>query len=226
MKIASYGHACFSVNVEGKTLLFDPFITPNPLAAAIDIGSLKPDYILLSHGHYDHVADVEVIARSSGATLIGNYEVIQWFARKGLEKTHPMNSGGSWNFEFGRVTFTTAVHSSSMPDGTYGGQAGGFLVESPEGSFYYSGDTALTQDIKLSASSRPLRFAALCLGGNFTMGVDQAAVAAGWLDCQEILGVHYDTFPLTSIDHESAKREFQKKDRHLHLLKPGEEREF
>lgn len=226
MKITSYGHACFSVNVGGKTLLFDPFITPNPLASDIDIGSLHPDYILLTHGHFDHVADVETIAQTSGVTLIGNYEVIHWFASKGLKKVHPMNSGGSWNFDFGKVTFTTSVHSSSMPDGSYGGQAGGFLVETQEGSFYYSGDTALNHDIKLIKSSSPLKFAALCLGGNFTMGVAEAVVAAGWLACEDILGVHYDTFPLIAIDHEEAKEAFLKNNRRLHLLKPGEEWQF
>ena len=121
MKITSYGHACFSVNVGGKTLLFDPFITPNPLASDIDIGSLHPDYILLTHGHFDHVADVETIAQTSGATLIGNYEVIHWFGSKGLKKVHPMNSGGSWNFDFGKVTFTTSVHSSRVSRGDPGG---------------------------------------------------------------------------------------------------------
>jgi len=226
MKITSHGHACFSVNVCGKSLLFDPFITPNPLASNIDIGSLHPDYILLSHGHFDHVADVETIALTSGAIVIGNYEVIQWFGTKGLKKVHPMNSGGSWNFDFGKVTFTKAVHSSSMPDGSYGGLAGGFLVETMEGAFYYSGDTALTHDIKLIKSSSPLKFGALCLGGNFTMGVEEALVAAEWLDCEDILGVHYDTFPLIAIDHDAAKESFLKKGLHLHLLKPGEEWRF
>ena len=224
MKITYYGHACFSVQTEGKTLLFDPFITPNPLAADIDISSLRPDYILLSHGHVDHVADVEAIARQSGATLIGNFEVLQWFAAKGLTKGHPMNSGGSWDFDFGRVTYTTAIHSSSMPDGTYGGQPGGFLVETPEGAFYFSGDTALTWDLKLVAASlspATLCFAALCIGGNFTMGVADAVIASEWLGCNQILGVHYDTFPLIAIDHEAAHEAFGEGGKTLHLLTPG-----
>ena len=229
MKVTSYGHACFSVHAGGKTLLFDPFITPNPLASSVDAALLRPDYILLSHGHLDHVADVEMIARQSGATLIGNYEVIQWFASKGLEKGHPMNSGGSWTFDFGRVTFTTAVHSSSMPDGAYGGQPGGFLVETTEGAFYYSGDTALTRDMELVAPSlKPgsLKFAALCIGDNFTMGVADAVTAAGWIGCTEVLGVHYDTFPLIAIDHEAARKAFSESGRNLHLMRAGEEKEF
>jgi len=226
MKVTYYGHSCFSVEVSGKTLLFDPFITPNPLASSIDYANLHPDYILISHGHFDHVADVEAIARLSGATLIGNYEVIQWFGGKGIEKIHPMNSGGSWTFDFGRVTFTSAIHSSSMPDNTYGGQAGGFRVETPEGAFYYSGDTALNRDMELIAQTGPLKFAAFCIGDNFTMGVKDAVIAAEWLGCTEILGVHYDTFPLIAIDHESARKAFEKEGKNLYLMEIGSEREF
>lgn len=226
MKVTYYGHSCFSVEVSGKTLLFDPFITPNPLAASIDYANLRPDYILITHGHFDHVADVEAIARLSDATLIGNYEVLQWFGGKGIEKIHPMNSGGSWTFDFGRVSFTPAFHSSSMPDGTHGGQAGGFRVETPEGAFYYSGDTALTRDFERIGELGPLKFAVLCIGDNFTMGVRDAVTAAGWLGCTEILGVHYDTFPLITIDHAAAKESFEKAGRNLYLMEIGSEREF
>jgi L-ascorbate metabolism protein UlaG (beta-lactamase superfamily) len=222
MDITYYGHACFSVRVAGKTLLFDPFITPNPLAESVDVTAIKPDYILLSHGHADHVADVEKIALQSGARLIANFEVIQWFSAQGLTNAHAMNSGGAFLFDFGRVTYTPAIHSSSMPDGSYGGQPGGFLVETDEGAFYYSGDTALTHDIKMVAVAGTLRFAALCLGDNFTMGVEDAVTAAEWLGCKEILGVHYDTFPPIVIDHEAAKEAFLKKGKKLHLLAPGD----
>jgi L-ascorbate metabolism protein UlaG (beta-lactamase superfamily) len=226
MKVTYYGHSCFSVEVGGKNLLFDPFITQNPLAASVDYANLRPDYILLSHGHFDHVADVEAIARLSGATLIGNYEVLQWFGAKGIEKIEPMGSGGSLALDFGRVTFTPAVHSSSMPDGTYGGNPGGFLVQTPEGAFYYSGDTALTRDMELIASAVPLKFVALCIGDRFTMGVKDAVTAAGWLGCTEILGVHYDTFPLIQIDHTAAKKAFAKAGKNLHLMEIGSAREF
>lgn len=226
MKVISYGHSCFSVETAGKTILFDPFITPNPLASAVDVGSLKPDFILLSHGHFDHVADVEEIARRSGATLVGNYEVVDWFAKKGLDKGVPMNSGGSCTLDFGKVTFTTAVHSSSMPDGSYGGQPGGFRVETAEGAFYYSGDTALTRDMELIASAGPLKFAVLCIGDHFTMGAREAATAAAWLGCREVLGVHYDTFPPIRIDHAAAEEAFAGKGVTLRLLAPGESHEF
>ena len=226
MKVTFYGHSCFSVEVAGKNLLFDPFITQNPLASSVDYANLRPDYILLSHGHFDHVSDVEAIARLSAATLIGNYEVLQWFGSKGIEKIEPMGSGGSVSLDFGRVTFTPAVHSSSMPDGTYGGHPGGFRVETSEGAFYYSGDTALTRDIELVAADGPLKFAVLCIGDRFTMGVKDAITAAGWLGCTEILGVHYDTFPLIQIDHAAAKEAFAKAGKTLHLMEIGSQKNF
>ena len=221
MKITYYGHSCFQVEVAGKCLLFDPFITPNPLAAEVDITTLKPDYILISHGHFDHVADIEAIARASGATLIGCFEVMEWFSKKGLKKSQGMNVGGSFHFEFGSVTFTNALHSSSMPDGSYGGQPGGFLMKTKEGNFYYSGDTALTYDMKLIAASAPLKFAALCIGDCFTMGIENAITAAKWIECQEILGVHYNTFPPIRINEVAAKEAFEQAGLHLHLLPIG-----
>jgi L-ascorbate metabolism protein UlaG (beta-lactamase superfamily) len=226
MNVTYYGHSCFSVDVAGKNLLFDPFITQNPLASSVDYANLRPDYILLSHGHFDHVADVEAIARLSGATLIGNYEVLQWFGGKGIEKIEPMGSGGSITLDFGRVTFTPAIHSSSMPDGTYGGHPGGFRVETKEGSFYYSGDTALTRDMEMVALDGPLKFAALCIGDRFTMGVKDAVTAAEILGCTEILGVHYDTFPLIEIDHTAAKEAFARAGKTLHLMEIGSSSEF
>lgn len=225
MKISYYGHSCFSVKVCHKTLLFDPFITPNPLASSVDVAALRPDYILLSHGHADHVADVEKIVMQSDATLVGNYEVVQWFAGKGVAKVVPMNSGGSCSLDFGKVTFTAAIHSSSMPDGSYGGQPGGFRIESKdvaEGAFYYSGDTALTLEMKLVAEMGPLRFAALCIGDQFTMGAGDAVTAAKWLGCKDVLGVHYDTFPPIEIDHAGAQEVFLREGKTLHLPTPGE----
>lgn len=226
MKFTYYGHSCFEVEVAGKRLLFDPFITPNSLAAKVDISSIKPDYIFLSHGHFDHVADVEVIARQSGATLVGSFEVIQWFQKKGLEKTFAMNLGGSWNAEFGLVTLTIAHHSSSMPDGSYGGEPGGFLIKTAEGSFYYSGDTGLTHDMKLIAAAGPLKFAALCIGDCFTMGVKDAITAASWIGCKEIVGVHYDTFPPIKIDHAQAQEAFQQAGCNLYLMPIGATHSF
>jgi len=226
MKVTYYGHSCFSVAVCGKTLLFDPFITPNPLAKAVDVMKIRPDYILVSHGHEDHVADAVGIAKHTGATVIANYEVAMWLNKKGAPKIHPMNHGGWAMFEFGPVKFVNAIHSSTMPDGSPGGNPGGFIVETAEGNFYYSGDTALTLDMKLIGDSTKLKFAALCIGDNFTMGPDDAVKAADFIRCKEILGVHYDTFPPIKIDHGLAIKKFAATGKTLHLPGIGETRDF
>ncbi|HEY3862767.1 MAG TPA: metal-dependent hydrolase [Verrucomicrobiae bacterium] len=225
MNLTYYGHACFAVEAGGRTLLFDPFISPNPLAKEIDIQSIKADYILVSHGHQDHLADAAAIASRTGAAIIAPYEVANWLGKQSSVKTRPINHG-STRFEFGRLRFVNAIHSSSLPDGTYGGNPGGFVVETTEESFYYSGDTALTKDMELIGESVSLSFAVLCIGGNFTMDVADAVAAAEMLSCDEVVGVHYDTFPPIKIDHEAAKKKFEEAGKHLHLLKIGETRDL
>lgn len=226
MKVTYYGHSCFSVIVGGKTLLFDPFITANPLAKAIDVNTVPADFILVSHGHGDHVGDVVAIAQRTGALVIANYEVATWLNQKGAPRVHPLNHGGSFKFEFGRAKFVNAIHSSSLPDGSNGGNPGGFVVESADGNFYFSGDTALTLDMKLIGESVKLKFAALCIGDNFTMGPDDAVKAAEFVRCNEILGVHYDTFPPIQIDHAAAQARFKSAGKTLHLLPPGGSHDF
>ena len=226
MKVTYYGHSCFAAQVANKTLLFDPFITGNDLAKAIDVSKVPADYILISHGHADHMADAAEIAKRTSATIVSNYEVTVWFGKQGLPKTHPLNHGGGWSFDFGHVKFVSAIHSSSLPDGTYGGNPGGFVVESAEGNFYYSGDTALTMDMKLIGESTRLAFAALPIGDNFTMGVDDAIKAAEFVRCREILGLHYNTFPPIKIDPPTAVEKFEAAHQHLHLLLPGESHNF
>jgi L-ascorbate metabolism protein UlaG (beta-lactamase superfamily) len=226
MKVTYYGHACFAAQVAGKTLLFDPFITGNELAKGIDVKTIPADYILVSHGHGDHIGDAVDIARRTGATIVSNYEVTVWLGKQGLTKTHPLNHGGSCRFEFGRVMFVNAIHSSSLPDGTYGGNPGGFVVESDEGNFYYCGDTALTMDMKLIGESTRLAFAALCIGDNFTMGIEDAVKAADFVRCNEVLGLHYNTFPPIRIDSPAAIARFKAAGKNLHLLLPGESHSF
>lgn len=204
MKLTYYGHACFAVEVGGKTLLFDPFITANPLAQEINVEAIAVDYILVSHGHGDHVADLLAIAQRTGATVIAPYEVGSWFEAKGLKNVQAMNHGGAAPTEFGRVKLTTAVHSSSMPDGSYGGNPCGFVVETGEGNFYYSGDTALTLDMKLIGEGIPLQFAVLPIGDYFTMGIEDAVRAADFVGVRKIVGVHYDTFPPIKLDRAAA----------------------
>jgi L-ascorbate metabolism protein UlaG (beta-lactamase superfamily) len=222
MKATYYGHSCFSVEAGGKTLLFDPFITPNPLAKNVDATKIPADFILVSHGHEDHLADAVAIAKRTNALVIANFEVALWLNKMGAPRVHPMNHGGAIKLDFGRVKFVSAIHSSTLPDGSPGGNPGGFVVETAAGNFYYSGDTALTLDMKLIGESTKLKFAALCVGDNFTMGPDDAVKAAEFVRCDQVFGVHFDTFPPIKIDHASAREKFRTAGKTLHLLRPGE----
>ena len=219
MNLTYYGQSCFLVNINGANLLFDPFITPNELAAHININEIPADYILLSHGHSDHVADVEAIAKRTGATIIAAFEVATWFEKQGCTKYHPMNTGGKWKFDFGTVKCVNAIHSSSMPDGSYGGNPMGFVVTTDDGNFYYSGDTALTLDMQLIPSFASLNLCILPIGDNFTMGCEDAAEAARMVQCKKVVGVHYDTFGYIKIDKQKAVDSFRMKD--LQLLLPA-----
>ncbi len=221
MIITYFGHSCFEVSVNNKKLLFDPFVSPNELAKGIDIENIKPDYILISHGHEDHIADAVRIAKQSGAIIVANYEVCMWLTKKGIEKYHPMNIGGKWIFDFGKVKCVAAEHSSSMPDGSYGGNPMGFIIESNEGNFYYAGDTALTYDMKLIGEYRSLNFAFLPIGDNFTMGIDNAIIACEFINCKKIIGMHYDTFGYIKIDKAEAQQKFNTNGLELNLLDIG-----
>lgn len=222
MKITYYGQSCFMVELAEAKLLFDPFIKDNPLAKDIDINTLQPDYILLTHGHQDHVADAAEIAKHSGAKIISNYEIVTWYGKQGIEG-HPMNHGGKWKFDFGTVKYVNAIHSSGLPDGTYGGNPGGFVVWNEDVCFYHAGDTALTYDMQLIPKSCPaIDFAILPLGDNFTMGYEEAATAANFVDCDTVIGCHYDTFGFIEINHDDAKKHFNNSDIALHLLDVGE----
>ncbi len=226
MQFTYLGHSCFIVELNlpdsrtgGKKLLFDPFITGNELAKHIDINSIDADYILVSHGHVDHTADLVALAQVTGAKVISSWEIYEWLGRKKVQNAHPMNTGGQWNFGDFTVRCTAAQHSSGLPDGSYGGNPMGFIVSSPGGSFYYSGDTALTLDMQLIPKWAKLNFAVLPIGDNFTMGYEDAAEAARMISCKTVVGVHYDTFGFIKTDHEKAKQAFRAKG--CELLLPG-----
>lgn len=221
MKITYLGHASLAIGVNGKTLIVDPFISGNELANHIDVNSLKADYILITHAHGDHILDVETIAKNTEAIIVSNAEIAGYYEAKGF-KTHPMNHGGSWEFDFGKVKYVNAIHSSSFPDGSYGGQPGGFVIEAGEKNVYIAGDTALTYDMKLIPMKNPLDLAVLPIGSNFTMDVDDAAIAAEFLSVNKVLGYHFDTFGYIKIDHKIAKQKFTNKNKELVLLPIGE----
>ncbi len=221
MKFTYYGHSCFSVFAGGKTILFDPFVTPNPLAEAIDIDTIKADYIIASHGHFDHTTDLIRIARRTGAKVLGNWELYQWFNKNHLTNTHPINPGGQYTFDFGTVKCFIAQHSSSLPDGSYGGTACGFAIRTPDGNFYYSGDTALTTDMQLVPDWTTLDFAILPVGDGLTMGVQDAIKASRLIGVTKVVGVHYDTFDFIKLDHSKATEAFREAGVALHLLSVG-----
>jgi L-ascorbate metabolism protein UlaG (beta-lactamase superfamily) len=209
MKCTYYGHACFALEMGGTTLLFDPFLSPNPLAKAINADAIPADLILVSHGHADHLADAVAIAHRTKAPIIAPYEVAEWLAAQGVASVQHVNPGGSKLLPCGTVKVVAAVHSSTLPDGTPGGVPVGFVVRGAEGSFYYSGDTALTQDMKLIAEDGEVGVAILPIGDTFTMGAKDAARAAQWVGARRVVGVHYDTFPPITIDRAAARSAFE-----------------
>jgi L-ascorbate metabolism protein UlaG (beta-lactamase superfamily) len=221
MKTTFYGQASFMIETGDKKLLFDPFISPNPLAKGIDINSLKPDYILVSHGHGDHVADLLQIQRNSGAKVICIAEIAGWLGKHGIDNAHGMNIGGGYNFDFGRVKMVNAVHSSTLPDGSAGGNPAGFLLYAEGKVIYFAGDTALTYDMKLLADEN-LDWAFLPIGDNYTMGADDAIKASSFINCKNIIAMHYDTFPVIKIDKDEVTEKFIKAGLNLKLLAIGE----
>lgn len=223
MQFTYYGHSCFSVVIEGKTILFDPFITYNELAKGVVSADTVPaDFILLSHGHADHTADCITISQRTGSKVVCSWEIHEWLNKQGVANTHPMNTGGKWSFGDFTVKCVVAQHSSGLPDGSYGGNPMGFIISSAAGNFYYSGDTALTLDMQLIPRWAKLNFAVLPIGDNFTMDAADALECAHMIDCNTVIGVHYDTFGFIRIDHEKTRKIFTAAGKTLHLLKIGE----
>ena len=220
MKITYLGHGSLSLEVNNKTLIVDPFITGNELANHIDINALKADYILITHAHQDHTLDVETIAKNTNATLISNHEIITHYEKKELNG-HPLNHGGKKVFDGIEIKFVNAIHTSSFPDGSYGGQPGGFVVSFNNQSVYIAGDTAVTFDMKLIPMQTSLDLAILPIGDNFTMGVEDAIIASDFVACNKILGYHFNTFPPIEIDKAEAIEVFKSKNKELILLEIG-----
>jgi len=222
MELKYFGHSCFSVKIEKYHLLFDPFITGNPLVSSIDIEAIKPDFILISHAHSDHMADALSIGKQNNSVVISNFEVQRWFENNGLKDGHGLNHGGKMKMDFGTVRYVNAIHSSQFADGTYGGNPGGFVIESKEGNFYFAGDTALTMDMKLIPLFCNLKFALLPVGGHFTMDFNDAALASDFIECNKIIGMHFDTWPPIKIDHDKAVSVFKTKGKELVLMNIGD----
>jgi len=220
MKITFYGHACFGIEINEIYILVDPYITGNPKASHIDVNSLKADYILVTHAHQDHVLDVEKIALNTRATIVSNYEIVNHFVEKKL-KGHHLNHGGTFKTEHFSAKYVHAIHTSSFADGTYGGQPGGFVLTANNQSIYIAGDTSLTFDMKLIPMFTNLNAAILPIGDVFTMGIDEAIVASDFIECNRIIGCHFNTFPPIEINTEEAKQKFASKSKELILLEIG-----
>lgn len=217
MQLTFYSHSTYSLKIDKFTILVDPFFTGNPIINNNYINHIQADYIIITHAHYDHISDVESIAYRTGAIIIANYEISVVFAQKGI-KTIGINFGSKMKFNFGYLRYVYANHSSSFPDGQYGGHPGGFILQNERQSIYIAGDTSLTQEMKLIPQYTTLDLAILPIGGRFTMDYFDALIASNYIQCNKILGVHYDTFPEITINHDLAQKIFNDNNKQLILL--------
>lgn len=221
MKITFYGQNCFGIETSKSKILTDPFITGNELAKdKIDIKDIEADYIFITHAHQDHTLDTEAIAKNTGATIVSNFEIANYYGDKDFN-SQPMNHGGSYKFDFGKAKYVNAIHTSSFPDGSYGGQPGGFVFSFDDKVIYLAGDTALTMDMKLIPMEFDLDLAILPIGDTFTMGVQDAIKASDFIECNKVIGCHYDTFGFIEIDHEKANAQFELAGKKLTLMEIG-----
>jgi len=195
-----FGHNCWSIEAAGTTILLDPFLNDSP-TSPVNANDVKANYILLSHGHADHLGDTIAVAKRTGATVFTNFEVGEWLKKKGLadDKVIGMNPGGGIDQPFGRVIFTIAHHSSSMPDGSYGGVPGGFLLSLDKSRIYFACDTALFLDMK-SIGSGGLDLAVLPIGDLYTMGPEDSIEAVRLLNPKRVAPCHYNTWPPIAQD--------------------------
>jgi len=223
MKVTYYGQSCVEFDIDGTKVLLDPFISYNPLAKDVNISDIKPDYIFLSHAHQDHVADMFSIQQQSGATVAAIVETAAWVRRQGVsdDKVIEYNLGGTLHLPFGKVKMVFAAHSNSTVDGDYAGFPVGYVFFLKGKTIYFAGDTALTMEMKLLARHK-IDWALLPIGGHYTMDVDDAVIAAEFVNCKNILGIHYDSFPPIKINHEEAVKKFSEADVYLALPKIGE----
>ena len=197
-KLTYLGHSAFYLAGKKGRIVIDPFISGNPLAQ-VKSDDIEVDFVLITHGHGDHIGDGIEIAKLNNATIIAPFELANYCESKGA-KVHPMHIGGSHNFPFGRVKLTIAHHGSAAPDGTYTGNPCGFLIEMDGKMFYHPGDTGLFYDMKLIGEMNPIDVTVLPIGDNFTMGIDDAVKAAEFLKPKMAIPMHYKTFDVIDVD--------------------------
>jgi L-ascorbate metabolism protein UlaG (beta-lactamase superfamily) len=225
LAITWLGHASFVVRTPGGlTLLFDPWYTGNP-SFPENRRPTRADLILLSHGHSDHITDAAAMARATGATVVGIWEVTSWLGTKGVQNLEPMNKGGTIQVKGLSITMTDARHSSSFDENgiVYLGEPAGYVVRLEDGqTLYYAGDTSLFGDMKLIGEIYRPEIAFLPIGDRFTMGPDTAAMAARWLGVRQVVPMHYGTFPLLTGTPEMLKKHLADTDIQVLELRPGE----
>lgn len=208
MKVSYHGHSVVRIQTDEHTILIDPFLSGNS-ACDLDPHTVEADVILLTHGHNDHVGDTVTIAKRTGALVVALNELAVYLGAKGLQ-THPMNIGGAYSFDFGRVKFTQAFHGSSYEeeDGTfvYTGMPGGILLTIEGKTIYHVGDTALFSDLKMIGDHNDIDLAFIPIGDNFTMGPEDALIAADWIQAKTVVPVHYNTFPVIKQDGDEFAR--------------------
>jgi L-ascorbate metabolism protein UlaG (beta-lactamase superfamily) len=225
--IRFYGHATFTVDADGTRLVVDPYFAPdNPAAPAeATADTIEADFILVTHGHGDHISHAATIAKRTGSTVIANFEVAGWLEGQGVENVHAMHVGGGFNYPFGRVKLTVAHHGSQLPDGSYGGDPVGFLIHFNDGSdVYFAGDTGLLYDMKLIGEAGGVDVAVLPIGDNFTMGPADAVKAAQFVKAKRVIPFHYNTWPPIEQDPEAfAQALASAGDIECHILQPGDE---
>ena len=216
------GHACLLLESDGRRVLIDPFLTDNP-AAAIKADEVQADFILVSHGHDDHVGDTLPIAQRTGATVVANYEISQWLHKSGVAKVHGQQHGGGHGYPFGRVKLTLAFHGSALPDGSYGGNPCGFLITFNDGKKVYdAADTGLFGDMRL-IGDEGIDLALLPIGDNFTMGPDDALRAVKLLQPRKVVPIHYNTWEMIAQDAAAwAERVRKETAAQPVVLKPGQ----
>ena len=202
ISITWHGHATFSLRIDGKDVVVDPFFAPNNPVATTSAADVAADFILQTHGHMDHIADTVGLAKRTGAQVIANFELCNWINAQGHENTWALNTGGGYDFPFGRVKMTVALHSSGLPDGTYGGDPGGYIISAGGLNLYIAGDTALFSDMSLIGRVG-LDAAILPIGDNFTMGPEDAFLALEYLKPKVVIPCHYNTWPPIAQDAEA-----------------------
>lgn len=225
IKVTWLSHACLGIDTGDARLLVDPFISGNPLAP-VSAEQVAADYILVSHGHGDHVGDTLQIAKRTGATVISNFEIHNWLLQQGLENVHPLHIGGGFDFPWGRVKLTIAHHGSMLPDGAYGGNPCGFLFYIQGKKIYHACDTGLFYDMRL-IGEEGIDLAVLPIGDNFTMGPEDSLRAVKLIEPKQVLPIHYNTFDIIKQNPAAWKALVEQQTRaRVAVLKPGESLEL